>query len=418
MSCLIKTLGFTLSCMHSMKTQISRAQERAMTRKAVLQKAISGELSWVQVAEILRLTGRQVRRIRARYELYGESGLLDRRIGRINSRRIPEREKQKVCELYRERYYDFSAMHFYEKLISVHKNQVASYSKVLAWLQEEGLLAKHSRHASHRKKRERRPMSGMLLHLDGSTHAWLGEHHPNFDLLAVVDDATSEVYSARFVSQEGTRTCMQVIRETVEKMGTFCSLYTDRAMHFVVTMKAGDKPDRNRTTHLSRALDRLGTELIHAYSPQARGRSERLWKTWQGRLPQELRVAEIKTMEEANRYLREIFVPWHNQSLTVKALEPESSAFIPVPLSLNLNHVFSLQAFRQVNADNTIQFKNKLLQIPKQTHLRFSFAGVKVTVHEHLDCTFSITYGPHLLGVYSAEGKLIKFLEVPKKKAA
>lgn len=379
-----------------------------MTRKEVLRKALGGEITWVAAAEILRLSPRQVRRIRSRYAAGGEAALIDLRLGKKNGHAISEDWKRKVCELYRSQYADFSALHFFEKLTTQHKIQAAGYTTVKNWLQAEGLLEHKAKRARHRKRRERRPMAGMLIHLDGSTHAWLGEERPNLDLLVMLDDATSEVYSAEFVAQEGTLTCMGVIRETVEKKGVFCSLYVDRAMHFVITTKTGQKPDRTRKSQIERSLDRLGTELICAYSPQARGRSERLWRTWQGRLPQELRVEGITTMEAANRYLKQVFVPWHNSNLTCEAREPLSTAFIPLPNTLDLNLLFSIQHSRYVNSDNTVQFKTKSLQIEAKPSLRFSFAGVKVTVHEHADQTLSITYGGHLLGRYDADGNPLK----------
>lgn len=379
-----------------------------MTRKEVIKKALRGELTWVAAAEILRLTPRQVRRIRARYKTHGEAGLVDLRLGMKNPRALSEAWKSKILSLYREQYADFSALHFFEKLTGEHRIRAASYTSVKNLLQLNGLIEKHARRSTHRKRRERRSMAGMLLHLDGSTHAWLGADRPNLDLLAVMDDATSEVYAAEFVAQEGTLTCMQVLRETIEKKGVFCSLYTDRATHFVVTLKGAKKPDRTRPTQISRAFDRLGIELIHAYSPQARGRSERLWRTWQGRLPQELRVAGIQTIAEANRYLHDVFMPWHNRSLTIPAAEPGAHAFVPMPKSLSLDHVFSIQHSRYVNSDNTVQFQNRVLQIEAQPSLRFSFAGVKVLVHEHSDGTWSLTYGPHLLGRYETDGSALK----------
>lgn len=390
-----------------------------MTRKEVLKKALAGEMSWVLAAEVLRLSPRQVRRLRKRYAEAGEAGLLDLRLGRKNGRAISEDWKKKVCEIYRTQYVDFSALHFFEKLTTQHKLRPACYVTIKNWLQDAGLLERNAKRARHRKRRERRPMAGMLIHLDGSTHAWLGETRPNLDLLVMLDDATSEVYSAEFVAQEGTLTCMGVIRETIEKRGIFCSLYVDRAMHFVITTKTGQKPDRTRKSQIERALDRLGTELICAYTPQARGRSERLWRTWQGRLPQELRAEGITTMEAANQYLKEVFVPWHNSHLTCQARETESSAFIAVPPTLDLRLLFSIQQTRYVNSDNTVQFKTRVLQIEAKPSLRFSFAGVKVTVHEHADQTISITYGPHLLGRYNQEGIPLKAVpNEPKGSAA
>jgi transposase len=395
-------MGFYTDLVHV--ERLAKAQERAMTRKEVLRKAMQGQITWIQAAEILRLSPRQIRRIKNRYEKSGEAGLIDMRLGKRSPRRISDEYRKKICDLYREKYSDFSARHFYEKLIQVHRIEMCTYETVLRFLREAGLVEKGVRRSSHRKRRERRPMTGMMLHLDGSTHAWLGEDHPNFDLLVVLDDATSEVYAAEFVAQEGSKTCMQVLRETIEKKGTFCSLYVDRAMHFVITTQAGSKPDRSRKSQIERALDRLGIELIAAYSPQARGRSERLWRTWQGRLPQELRLAQIKDMTSANRFLKEVFIPWHNQTLVKPASDLSATAFIPIHSNMNLDLIFSIQVKRQVNADNTVQFKKKILQIPKQKDGRFSYAGVSVIVHEHLDQTLSITYGPHLLGRYTEDG--------------
>jgi hypothetical protein len=396
--------------------RLARGKERAMTRQEVLRKAMCGEISWIQAAEILRLTPRQVRRLRRRYEKSGEKGLMDLRLGKKGVHRISDDWRKKIRDLYREKYSDFSGLHFFEKLSSEHRIEVCSYESVLRILREAGLIERGIRRSSHRKRRERRPMIGMMLHLDGSTHAWLGPDHPNLDLLAVLDDATSEVYAACFVAQEGTKTCMQVLRETIEKMGIFCSLYVDRAMHFVITTKAGSKPDRTRKSQIERAFDRLGIELIAAYSPQARGRMERLWRTWQGRLPQELRVAGVRDVESANRFLNDRFVPWHNQALTCKAVDAETSAFIPLPTSVNLDLIFSVHSSRQVNADNTVEFKTMTLQIPKQNG-RYSCAGLRVTVHEHLDGTLSISHGPQLiLGRYTASGELLptQALETPR----
>lgn len=387
--------------------RLARGMERAMTRKEVLKKAMNGQITWIQAAEILRLTPRQVRRIKRCFEKSGEAGLIDLRLGKKNPRRISDEWRKKICDLYREKYSDFSALHFYEKLTRVHRIEVCTYETVLRILYEAGLVEKGIRRSSHRKRRDRRPMSGMLLHLDGSTHAWLGDDHPNCDLLAVLDDATSEVHAAEFVSQEGSKTCMQVLRETIEKKGTFCSLYVDRAMHFVITTQAGSKPDRTRKSQIERALDRMGIELIAAYTPQARGRGERLWRTWQGRLPQELRVEGIKDMASANLYLKEVFIPWHNKTFTQAAADPSSTAFIPIHSNVDLNFIFSIQTKRQVNSDNTVQYKTKVLQIPKQKDGKYSYAGVSVIVHEHLDQTLSVTYGPHVLGRYTGTGQLI-----------
>ena len=388
-----------------------------MTRKQVLEKALKGELSWGDAAEILHLSSRQVRRIRKRLIALGPLGLQDKRRGKASHNRIPEYWRDKIAKLFREEYFDFSVLHFYEKLIHHHGIKVAKYCSVKMILREKGLVPLEAPRKKHRLRRERRPMPGMMMHLDGSTHSWFGEAHPQCDLVAVLDDANSEVYAARFVPQESTKSCMGVIRETVEKKGIFCSLYTDRATHFVITKKAGERPDRTRESQIDRALSRLGTQLITAYTPQARGRMERMWRTWQGRLPQELRLRGITTMAEANLFLRSEFVGWHNESITVKATSTES-AFTNLPAGLDLDYVFSVQTTRVVNHDNTVSFKSLILQIPKHPELQFCFVGSKVIVHEHLNGSVSITSGPKLLARFPDLKGLNPKREMPKRKAA
>ena len=392
-------------------------KERAMTRKQVLEKALKGEITWVDAAEILGLTPRQVRRIRKRFESSGAQGLEDKRRGKPALNRIPEHWRSEIARLFKEKYFDFSVLHFYEKLRVEHGIQIARYSSVKKILREQGLVPLEAPRKKHRLRRERRPLPGMLMHLDGSTHSWFGENHPQCDLVAVLDDATSEVYSAKFVPQESTKSCMMVIRETIEKKGVFCALYTDRASHFVVTPKGATRPDRTRETEINRALSRLGAQLITAYTPQARGRMERLWRTWQGRLPQEFRLRGVTTLDAANAFLRSEFVPWHNESLTVKAKASES-AFTALPQGLDLDYVFSVQSTRVVNHDNTVSFKNLILQIPKHPELQFCFVGSKVLLHEHLDGSVSITHGPRLLVRYPSLKSLMSQDQIPKRKAA
>jgi hypothetical protein len=370
-----------------------------MTRKQVLQKALRGEIKWTEAAEILRISGRQMRRIKTRFINTGTDALYDLRLGSISKRRTKPEVREMILKLFRDQYRDFSASHFFEKLKTEHRFEGHSYSTVLRVLQQEGLVGKAERKPAHRTKRRRRPIRGMMVHMDGSTHDWFNTGQ-KCDLVAALDDADSKVLAAKFVNQEGSRTCMQVLLQAVKKFGVFSALYTDRAMHFVITKKGGKKPDRTAKSQIERALDKLGTELIFAYSPQARGRMERMWRTWQGRLPQELRLKGIQTIEDGNLFLEKYFIPWHNRNLTVIPEDPESSAFIKVPSSTDLELIFSTQYKRQVNFDHTIQFKNRSLQIPRHKELKANFAGLQVTVHEHLDHTISITYGNHVLAKY------------------
>jgi len=240
----------------------------------------------------------------------------------------------------------------------------------------------------------------MLLHLDGSRHQWFQDDRW-YDLIEVLDDATSETYYAQLVEEESTRTVMAALKEVVEKKGRFCALYSDRASHFFETPKAGGPIDRGRLTQVGRALKELGIQMIPAYSPQARGRSERRFGTWQGRLPQELRLAGIATLEEANRFLRERYIAEMNRKFGVRAVEP-GHAFVPVR-GQDLDQIFSVQTERVVGKDNTVGIGERVWQI-ERTRWRGTLAGCRVTICEHLDGRVSILYGPHVVGRYTAQG--------------
>src|SRR6266478_3229750 len=303
------------------------AMERAMKVQEIILRAISKQIHWFEVAKILRLSPRQLRRLYYRYRTFGYDGLYDRRSGKPSPRRVPLGVAEKVFVLYQEKYFDFSVRHFHEKLWEEH-GILLSYSWVKLALQGAGLVSKGGQRGVHRRRRERRPMVGMLLHIDGSRHRWLGGEQWH-DLIVVLDDATSEIYYAQLVEEESTWTVLAALREVLEQRGIFCSLYSDRASHFWLTPKAGEMVDRQRLTQVGRAMRELGIEMIPAYSPQARGRSERNFGTWQRRLPQELRVRGITTKEEANHFLRESYIAECNRKFTVPAAQPES-AFVPV----------------------------------------------------------------------------------------
>jgi len=375
-----------------------RARERAMKREEVLLRVISKQLTFWQAARILRLSARHLRRIFWRYERFGFDGLYDRRTSRPSARRVPLGVVEQILELYRERYHDFSVRHFHEKLVEQHQLRT-SYTWVKALLQGAGLVPKARQRGVHRRRRERRPMAGMMLHIDASTHRWLsgGSYH---DLIVILDDATSEVYYAQLVEQESTETVMAALREVVEQRGIFCSLYSDRATHFWAPVKEGAIGDRQRQTQVGRALRELGIEMIPAYSPQARGRSERNFGTWQRRLPQELRLAGIATPEEANRFLRERYLAEFNRKFQVAAAQPET-AFVPAA-GKDLDRIFSLQQERVVNRDNTISFANRALQLDR-VRWRGTLAGCRVLLCEHLDGRISVYYGPHCVARFERE---------------
>lgn len=372
-----------------------------MTRQEIILRAFAKKISWIEAAEILDISCRHLRRIREKYEEVGYSALFDKRVGKASPKRIPVEVVEQVMGLYRDKYFDLNVKHYHEKLVEEHKIEV-SYTWVKGLLQGAGLVAKDSVRKKHRRKRDRKPLKGMMLHIDGSHHQWFGDESWH-DLIVILDDATGEIYYAALVDAESTSTIMRAIRQVVEKEGVFCSLYSDRASHFWLTPKAGEPVDKQTLTQVGRALRELGITMIPAYSPQARGRSERSFKTWQGRLPQELRLRGISTPEEANRFLKRSYIREFNRKFTVVAAEPGASAFVPC-LRDDLDRVFSIQTERTVNRDNTVKYRNLVLQIDRQIW-RSSLDGCRVTVYQHLDGFISIGYGPRQIGRYSADGK-------------
>jgi transposase len=377
--------------------------ERTMKVQEVILRAMAKRITWWQAAEILGISARQMRRWKQRYEEYGYDGLYDRRRQRPSPRRVAVETVEQVLSLYRERYFDFNVRHFHEKLREEQGIEL-SYSWVKAALQGAGLVAKRKQRGVHRKRRERRPLPGMLLHVDGSQHRWFQDERW-YDLLVVLHDATSEIYYAQLVESESTLTVMQALREVVGWHGIFCGLYSDRASHFFLTPKAGEEVDRQRLTQVGRALSQLGIDRIAAYSPQARGRGERNFQTWQGRLPQELRLRGLRTLEEANRFLKRRYIREFNRKFTVAAADL-GTAFVPSG-GMDLDRIFSIQQERVVNQDNTVSWENHRLQIEK-TQWRASLAGCRVTVHQHLDGEVTIGYGPHTVGRYTAEGRPLR----------
>ena len=301
------------------------AMERAMKVQEVLLRAMAKKITWWQAAEILGISDRHMRRWRERYEEHGYDGLFDRRRGRPSPKRVPLETVEKVLGLYREKYFDFNVRHFHEKLMAEHGIEL-SYTCVKQALQGAGLVARGRKRGVHRKRRPRRPLPGMLLHIDGSRHQWFQDERW-YDLIVILDDATSEIYYAQLVEEEGTVAVMAGLREVIESRGLFCALYSDRGSHFWLTPQAGKKVDYGRLTQVGRALRELGVQMIPAYSPQARGRSERSFGTWQGRLPQELRVRGISRLEAANQFLREHYIAEFNGKFQVPA-QQRGSAFL------------------------------------------------------------------------------------------
>ena len=380
--------------------QYSAAEmERMMKLQDVLLKAMAKRITWWAAAEIIGVTDRTMRRWRERLERDGYAGLADRRKGKPSRRRIPLAVVEEVLRLYREVYPDLNIRHFHEKLREKHGIRL-SYTWVQQALQGAGLVARRRKRGPHRRRRPRRPWPGMLLHIDGSRHRWFQDDRW-YDLLVILDDATSEIYYAQLVEEESTRTVMSGLREVIETRGLFCALYSDRGSHFFVTSKAGEKVDKHRLTQVGRAMRELGVQMIPAYSPQARGRSERNFGTWQGRLPQELRLAGIRTVEQANRFLRERYIAEFNRKFAVAAAE-KGTAFRRCSRR-DLNWIFTVETERVVAQDNTVAIGERRWQL-ERTRFRHTLAGCTVTIHEHLDGTVSVRWGPHVVGRFSADG--------------
>ena len=371
-----------------------------MTLQEVILKAMAKKITWMAAAEIAGISDRTMRRIKERYEKGGYDGLMDRRRKKPSILRIPMQVAEQVLALYQEKYFDFSVLHFHEKLRKEHGIAV-SYTWLKQALQGAGLVAKRKKRGPHRRRRPRRPMPGMLLHIDGSKHRWFQDDR-YYDLIVILDDATSEIYYAQLVEEESTLTVMAGLREVITRKGVFCALYSDRGSHFFYTPQAGGKVDKSRPTQVGRAMQDLGIQTIAAYSPEARGRSERNFGTWQNRLPQELRVAGMRTLEEANEFLRDRYIGEFNAHFAVAAQE-RGTAFRPCSRR-DLDLVFSIQTERVVGKDNTVAIGGRWWQIEK-SRWRYSLAKQTVTVHQHLDGKVSIRFGPHVVGRYDREGR-------------
>lgn len=356
-----------------------------------------GRLRQEEAARLLGVCERTFRRYIDRYEESGLEGLIDRRLNQVSGRRAPVDEVIALRDRYQRRHAGWSAKHFYGWYR--RDGGTRSYTWVKNRLQEGGLIKKAAGRGKHRKRRERSPWPGMMLHQDGSTHEWVPGCR--WDLIVTMDDATNEHYSMFFVEEEGTASSLRGVGEVIEARGLFSSLYTDRGSHYWHTPEAGGKVDRQNPTQFGRAMGQLGIEMIAAYSPEARGRSERMFSTHQGRLPRELALAGITDMEAANRYLREHYLRTFNAEFMQPAME-EGSAFVPY-VGRELDDVLCEQFERTVGKDNCVSFENLKLQIPAD-RARHHYVKVKVRVTRHLDGRLALFHGPRLLARYGPEG--------------
>jgi transposase len=351
-------------------------------------------------ARLLGVTDRTFRRYLAKYEEEGLDGLIDKRLRQLSHRRAPVDEVIKLTSLYRTRYNTWNVKHFYSFYKRNHGG-TRSYTWVKKTLQAEGIVVKSPKRGAHRKKRDRAPMAGMMLHQDGSMHEWIPDE--KWDLIATLDDATSEHYSMFFVEEEGTASSFQGVKDVIEKKGLFCSFYSDRGHHYWHTPEAGGAVDKQNLTQFGRAMQKLGIEMIAAYSPEARGRSERMFRTHQERLPKELAMHGITTMDEANKYLKEIYMPAFNAEFAVPATI-EGTAFVPW-INGDIDDVLCEQYERTVGKDNCVRFEGLVMQIPKDQH-RCHYMKAKVRVHRYVDGQMAIFHGPRKLAIYDAKGEI------------
>jgi transposase len=376
---------------------------RRMRFEDLLGRHERGDLGQEAAAEMLGISDRTFRRWRVRLADEGPAGLCDRRLA-PSKRRADTGEIDRMLELFRTTYSDFNVKHFHEQLVKRH-NYKLGYTVTKVRLHAAGLVRKATKRSAHRKKRPRRPMVGMMLHQDASTHAWLPGDAGKHDLVVTMEDATSAIYSAFLVDQEGTASSLRGVRDVVAKHGLFCSLYTDRGSHYFFTPEGGGKISKTVLTQFGRALKQLGIEHIAAYSPQARGRSERAFETLQDRLPKELKLAGIDTVEAANRWLSESYIAEHNERFAIAA-EQEGSAFVTDAMEA-WREILCIQEDRTVGNDNTVKWERRSLQLPP-SRLRPHFVKATVRVHEYPDGRLAVYWGPHRLADYDADGTLVQ----------
>jgi transposase len=360
----------------------------------------AGRLTQSEAAQLLGMCERSFRRYLSRYEAEGLDGLIDRRLDQISNRRAPVDEVMALSERYRTRHSGWNVKHFH----SWYKREggTRSYTWVKKRLQEAKLVPKAEKRGAHRKRRERSALPGMMIHQDGSTHAWVIEQ--KWDLIVTMDDATSWHYSMFFVEEEGTVSSFRGVQDVIDAQGLFSSFYSDRGSHYWHTPDADGKVDKENLTQFGRAMKQLGIDMIPAYSPEARGRSERAFGTHQGRLPQELALAGITDMKTANRYLQEVYLPAFNAEFAQPAME-QGSAFVPW-IGDSLEDILCEQYERTVGNDNCVRFEGLILQIPADRH-RCHYVKARVRVNRYANGALALFHGPRGLAYFTPDGRPI-----------
>lgn len=359
-----------------------------------------GRLTQAAAAQILGMCERSFRRYLSRYEADGLEGLLDRRLEHVSNRRAPVDEVMALTEQYRNRHIGWNVKHFHSWY--KRKGGTRGYTWVKIRLQEAKLVPKAEKRGAHRKRRERSALPGMMIHQDGSNHEWVVGQ--KWDLIVTMDDATSEHYSMFFVEEEGTASSFRGVHDVITARGLFSSFYSDRGSHYWHTPHADGKVDRDKLTQFGRAMKQLGIDMIPAYSPEARGRSERAFGTHQGRLPQELALAGITSMAQANQYLAKVYMPAFNAEFAQPAME-EGSAFVPW-IGTCLEDILCEQFERTVSHDNCVRFDGMILQIPPDRH-RCHYVKARVRVNRYASGALALFHGPRGLAYFTPDGRPI-----------
>jgi len=372
-----------------------------LKRLHIIHKALDGKIKQIEAAEILFLSDRQIRRLLVRVREEGDAGIAHKSRGKESNRRLPEKIRKKIIKLYRQKYNGFGPTLLSEKLIEEEKIKISDETLRL-WLIETGDIKKRRKHKRHRRWRERKAYYGEMLQIDGSHHHWLEERGSEIVLMGCIDDATNKIFG-RFYEYEGTMPAMDCFKRYVGLYGLPMSVYIDKHTTYKSYAKPTIEDDllgRKPLSQFERAMEELGVEVIHANSPQAKGRIERLFKTLQDRLVKEMRLKEIKTIGEANLFL-EGYIKRHNERFSIEAQEKEDM-HRHLPKEFDLDGVLCIKTKHALRNDFTVAHNRKLYQILEPANTK------DVIVEERINGSIHITHKNRALGfkeIYSRPNK-------------
>ena len=387
------------------REDIIKMSIKELKRLKVIQEVIDRHITQKLAASMLLLSERQVRRLVREVREEGGRGIIHKARGRASNRRKPEKVKRKALKVYEQKYRGFGPTLASEKLMEIEGIEISNEA-LRKWLIEAGLWKKKRKRSSHRRWRLRRECFGEMVQMDGSHHEWLEGRGPELVLMGYIDDATNNVYG-RFYEYEGTMPAMDSFKRYVRKYGLPISVYLDKHTTYKSTKKLTPEEElegmEEPLSQFERALEELGVEVIHAGSPQAKGRVERLFGVLQDRLIKEMRLRGVKTKDEANDFLRE-YLPRHNRRFRVNAAN-STDAHVKLPRHFDLNRYLCVKTVRTVRNDNTIAHNGKLYQIEEDAGAK------KVTVEQRVNGSLHIV----------SNTKSLKYKEIterPKKEAS